>query len=417
MRRCLLLLLLCFLSLTKVGTAWAAVGEPEYTRLQAELQAKLAKAPGEYGLCLIDLASRSRFGINEEKIFHAASTVKIPINLYLAQKFANREIDPAEYLTYEAVHYEGGTGYLHTHSFGNKYQIARLSRDSIVYSDNVATNIILSRLGRKQVKDFMRSLGAEAVENDRNTTCPKDMALMMEALVLFADEHPAEGGLLLEYLRTSVFRDGIPAAALDTVPVANKIGFWPASGTYNDVAYVEHPARPYVLAIYSKDTPGREAAFAHIRRLASVVYSYQDNPDLAVNLNWNGDNLVLADQPVVLRRSVQVEVPVRALASAVPEIDLGWNPETKEITIHSIETGREASLAVDGGTGTLLNGSFYTPLRHLLEALGYQVDWSAENLTATVTGPYYAAPGNSDPVVTGSPEPEEGGQPIRPGRF
>lgn len=389
--RIFLVTLLCALIIIGFNGTASSAGEPEYTRLLAELQAEMPGAAGTYGLYLIDRKSGKHLGINKEEVFHAASTVKVPINLYLAHKFVSGEIDPSGYLTYEAAHYEGGTGYLHTHSFGTRYQVGRLSRDSIVYSDNVATNILLSKLGRSQVKDFMRSLGAEAVDDRRNITSPKDMALVMEALVLFADEYPTEGGLLLEYMRRSTFRDGIPSAVPPTVPVANKIGFWPDSGTYNDVAYVEHLLRPYILAIYSAGTPGKEAAYQRIRRLTNIVHSYQDHPDRVVNLIWNGGSPVPAEQPV-LRRSVQVEVPIRALCSAVPELNLHWNPETREITISSTQTGKATSLAVNGDTGSIVNGRFYAPMRRLLENLGYLVEWSANDFTITVTGPINTPP-------------------------
>lgn len=403
MRRFLVTLFCALMIFGFNGTA-SGSGEPEYTRLLTELRTEMHNAAGKYGLYLIDMESGKHLGINEDEVFHAASTVKVPINLYLVHKFVSGEINPSEYLTYQAAHYEGGTGYLHTHSLGTRYQVGRLSRDSIVYSDNVATNILLSKLGRIPVKDFMRSLGAEAVDDNRNITSPKDMAIVMEALVLFADQYPAEGGLLLAYMRRSAFRDGIPSGVPPPVPVANKIGFWPKTGTYNDVAYVEHPQRPYVLAMYSEGTPGGEAAYQNIRRLTSIVHSFQDHPDRVVNLIWNGESPVLAEKPV-LRRSVRVEVPVRALCSAMPELNLHWNPEIREIIISSTLTGGESSLAVNGGSGSIVDGRFYAPIRRLLEDLGYLVEWSANDFTITVTGPIITPPDVDQDLADGQ-EPD-----------
>lgn len=359
--------------------------QPDYSRLQAELKAALQGATGTYGLCLIDLESGSEFGLNEREVFHAASTFKVPLNFYLATKVAAGEVNPDRYLEYKEEHFEGGTGHLQFQQFGTRYKIAQLARDSIVTSDNVATNMLLGYLGHSNVKNFMRSLGAEVVDHKQNTTCPRDMALIIRALVRFADEHPAAGGTVLQHMRNSVFREGIPAAVPAGIPVANKIGYWPATGTYNDVAYVQHPTRPYILTIYSKGTPGHAAAFAQVRRLTSIVHAFQESAALRIDLQWDDRTPVLLDPPIL--RAGRAEVPVRALVNALPELGLTWDAAKGELTVFSRATEKQASFRPGEDSYRIYNGRAYLPLRTLAESLGYQVEWDGQNMKAAVVNP------------------------------
>ncbi len=77
------------------------------------------------------------------------------------------EADPAQKLVYRKEHYEGGTGRLQHSPPGTSYTIEILSKYSILYSDNIATNILLSFLGKKNVKDFMRESGGLVVDDSK----------------------------------------------------------------------------------------------------------------------------------------------------------------------------------------------------------------------------------------------------------
>ena len=57
---------------------------------------------------------------------------------------------------------------------------------------------------------MMSDLGGHIVDYSKNTTCPRDMAIYLEALLQFNEEHPDEGELLIKYLKNTVFNDRIP---------------------------------------------------------------------------------------------------------------------------------------------------------------------------------------------------------------
>ncbi|WP_279379054.1 class A beta-lactamase-related serine hydrolase [Acetivibrio straminisolvens] len=108
----------------------------------------------------IDLHTGREFGINDTEEFFAASTFKIPLNLYVYDSIREGKIDADTVLEYTEEDFEGGTGVIwNKESFGKTFTVRELLRLSIVYSDNVAVNMLLRCVGKANVKNYMRELG------------------------------------------------------------------------------------------------------------------------------------------------------------------------------------------------------------------------------------------------------------------
>jgi len=304
--------------------AWAE-SSVSYRSLEQEIRKLLAEEEGTYGVYILDLHTQQFCGINQEVVFHAASTFKIPMNLFLFQQIALNKINPQLKLTYKPQHYEGGTGILQFARYGTSYTIYELAKYSMVYSDNVATNMLLGYLGRKNVKDFMRSLGGKVVDDRRNITCPRDMAYYMKALVAFWENYPEYGSILLNHLENTVFNERIPKLLPSGTRVAHKIGNWPATGSYHDVGIVFHPTHPYIISLFSKGVPDRTHCFRVLQNLSLLVYNTQSRLQEAT-LVVNGQELDPDVPPVVTGDTVYI--PIRFLAESLG-LEIFWNPQEK----------------------------------------------------------------------------------------
>lgn len=364
--------------------------EYEYRELRNQLLQILKKEKGTYGIFVIDLKSGKSLGINHLETFHAASTFKLPLNLYLYEKIAEGKVDPNIKLVYRKEHYEDGTGLLKYKPVGSVFSIETLSKYSIVYSDNIATNMLLSYLGRSNVKDYMRSMGGTIVNDNKNITCPRDMALYMLKLLDFTSEHPELGNKIIGYLENTIYNERIPKLLPPNIKIAHKIGNWPPTGTYNDVGYVEHPENPYIIAIFSKNTPDINTAFKVIQKISKVVYNYQSKL-VKISLLINGSPLK-ADVPPILENN-SVLVPLRAVSTALGA-GVQWDGLNKTITI--TKPGRKIFLKIDdysaglnnttislAASPKIIDGRTMVPLRFISEALGAVVNWN--NATKTVT--------------------------------
>ncbi len=358
----------------------ARAGEIEYHPLRDELRHYLAQQKGVYGLYIIDLQSGQTAGINENQEFYAASTFKVPISLYVYRQVTAGELDPEKLIATAPSHMEGGTGRLQFSPPGTQKSVDELVRYAIVYSDNVATNMLLDQVGKKEVKDYMRSLGGEMVDDQENTTCPRDMAVYMQEAVRFAGASPW-GEKLLDHLRHTVYTDRIPYPLPD-VPVANKIGDWPSTGTYNDVAYVEHPVRPYIISIFSRGTAGYGNAAAVIREVSRTAYQYQGEPALQVGVALDGKELSLAEQAFTMKGVTLV--PLRAFAGVMPETSLGWEASTGAITIDSTLGGADKHIVLDLADVEVIEGRSYIPVRDLCRYLDLEPAWEPETMRVNI---------------------------------
>ncbi|MEG6617071.1 serine hydrolase [Peptococcaceae bacterium 1198_IL3148] len=271
----IILNLFCFIFIAPM--AIHAHSNIPYSKLTEQWQQQLDKASGTYGIYLLDINSGKTAGVNELTPFHAASTIKIPINLYLYQQMAAKKLAPSTLLTYKAQHQEGGTGYLQNQPIGSMFTIEELSQASITHSDNVATNILYDYLGRQNVKGYMRQIGGVIVVNNQNITCPRDMAIYMDETRKFTLNHPQLGSILMNHLEHTIFRDRLPAGIPPEITVANKTGDWPPTGTHNDVAYVKHPHNPYILVVLSKSTPSSDEAYQVIKNISRMTYKFQSS--------------------------------------------------------------------------------------------------------------------------------------------
>ena len=374
------LLIICLFTFTI--TTPVAAGEIDYRPLGGELRDYLALQEGFYGLYIMDIKSDEKLGINELEEFHAASTFKVPMAMYIYRQVAGGAVDPEQLLAIDPSHIEGGTGFLQFSSLDTQKSVDELVRYAIVYSDNVATNMLLDLVGKKAVKDYMLSLGGELVDYEKNVTCPRDMAMYMQEAVRFAEEN-SWGEKLLNQLRHTVYIDRIPQPLPD-VPVANKIGNWPPTGTYNDIAYVEHPERPYIISVFSRGTAGYNEAARVIREISRRVYAYQSSPALKVGLVLDGKNLALSEQPFITRGVTLV--PLRALADAVPEITLGWSESSGAITISSNLSGVKKQVMLNREDEVeIIEGRSYLPVRNLCRLLNLGLVWDPEALRIKIS--------------------------------
>lgn len=241
-----------------------------YDELKSELQKYISGCTGKYGIHYIDLTNNYEFGINDTDVYIAASTVKVPLNYYVFKKIAAGEVDPKKTIAYIEDDFEGGTGILQNKKLaGKSFSIKYLLKLSITYSDNIATNMLLRYFGRKNLKDYMRSIGGTVVDDKKNVSCPKDMALYMKAIYEFCNNNGELGKELKNNLCNTVYNDRLPKLLPKDVQVAHKVGN--QIEAVHDVGII-YADKPYVLTVMSKGVVSDEEANNAIAQISKMVY-------------------------------------------------------------------------------------------------------------------------------------------------
>lgn len=249
----------------------------DYAALEDQLEATLGEwSDATYGIFFKDIASGASFGINGKEPITAASTVKLPVVLYLNELVAAGELDWDDRVTYMSdTDWQDGAGILQFAARdGDAFSLRVLANLAITISDNIAYKVLTRHLGRDNIVNFMKAKGGEIVfPEGRNITCAQDMGSYLEAVMAFAKAHPDLGSRLLDDMSHPIYHVGIPGDLPAKVIVAHKEG--DVQGIANDVGIV-FANKPYILVVLSKGVSDIDEGFARIARLSKIVYDYQD---------------------------------------------------------------------------------------------------------------------------------------------
>jgi beta-lactamase class A len=242
--------------------------------LKESLTEYISGFPGTYGIYYINLATGNEFGINDTQEYRAASTSKLPINLYLYRKIEEGTVDPEQLLTYKREDFEAGTGIIQNEPYGTEYTVRETSKLSIEISDNCGINMIIRLLGIENIRQYMLDIGGSIYYGAKYRTCPKDMACYMKELYDFYLGNPDVAGELMGYLENTIFNDRIPALLPEDIRVAHKIGNQPTA--MNDVGIV-FTDEPYIISVFSDEVePG--PACDVIANISKMVFDFvQEN--------------------------------------------------------------------------------------------------------------------------------------------
>jgi beta-lactamase class A len=167
---------------------------------------------------------------------------------------------------------------------GKEMTVRELVGRMITRSSNLATNLLIERVGAVNVTQYMRQLGAMEIEVLRgvedtkafqagrnNTTTARDLLLLFRAI---AEEKPVGREASVEMvaiLQAQEFNTGIPAGLPSGTRVAHKTGEITAHNHDAGIVYAEG-RRPYVLVILTRGIREREKSDALIADLTRLVH-------------------------------------------------------------------------------------------------------------------------------------------------
>jgi len=227
---------------------------------------------------------------------HAASTMKIPVLIELARRIDAGELRWEEPLPVEnrfrsiadsadfAVDAADDSDSLPYTWIGSSATVAELARHMTVRSSNLATNILIQRLGADQVNATAHRLGADSITVLRgvedgaafqrgmnNTLTARSLAQLLTALLRGQAASAMGSQRVLALLAAQEFNGGIPGGVPAGTLVAHKTGW--ITGIAHDAAIV-YPADapPYVLVILTRGYGPEADAEAKMREITAVVH-------------------------------------------------------------------------------------------------------------------------------------------------
>ncbi len=245
-----------------------------------------------------DFETGQEISIHADEAFHPASTIKVHVMMEVfhqaeqgflsldgclpitnsftsvadGSKFFLLEEDDSEKTLYPRI--------------GENERISELTRLMIVRSGNLATNILLEKVGAKNVGEFLRALGIEGVKVIRGVEDNVAFRLgmnnsatargLMQTMKLIAGKKAVSKSAsekMIAILLGQEFNESIPARLPGSVRVAHKTGW--TGDVYHDTGIVfPENRKPYALAImtrgFAEDRP--EEAHACMAKISRIIY-------------------------------------------------------------------------------------------------------------------------------------------------
>ena len=269
------------------------------TETENKIDSVLKASKGTYALAFKDLQNGKTILRNASETFHAASTMKTPvmIEVYRQSRAGKFSLDDSLEVSNSFKSIIDGSPYSLDISsdsddslynrIGKKMTIRKLVFDMITVSSNLATNLLIQKVGPKNVQRTVRALGtkdllvlrgvedSKAFEAGRNNiTTAGDLALIFDLLARKKAVSRKASGEMLDVLLHQKFNDMIPASLPKNVKVAHKTGS--ITGVQHDSGIVYLPdGRKYVLVLLSKDLPDAKAGIETIARVSRIIYDYE----------------------------------------------------------------------------------------------------------------------------------------------
>ena len=265
---------------------------------QQQLANEFSTVKGAFALAYKNLETGEEILINEKENFHAASTMKTPVLIEVykqaaAGKFSLDDsmkvqrhfksiVDDSEYI----IDKESDSDQEIYNEVGNNLSLRNLLYRMIIKSSNLATNMVIEKVGAKNVNQTMREMGAKdimvlrGVEDIKayekklnNTTTAYDQLLIYTALAKGKAVNKKASDEMINILLDQHFNEIIPTKLPAGVKVAHKTGS--ITGIQHDAGIVYLPnGKKYVLVLLSKNLENKDDGIAVMANVSAMVYSY-----------------------------------------------------------------------------------------------------------------------------------------------
>jgi beta-lactamase class A len=245
-----------------------------------------------------DLETEAGFFLNADEPLHPASTMKVHVMMEVfrqanegllslderlpiinsftsiadGSKYTLDAVDDSEQSLYERM--------------GETESIHELARLMIARSSNLATNILIEKIGARNVNDFVRALGIEGVTIRRgvednaafrmgmnNSATARGLTQTMDLIARKKVVSELASQQMIDILLGQEFNESIPALLPNITKVAHKTGW--TGDVYHDTGIVYLPKRePYILTIMTRGFSEMQEKEAHacMAKISRKIY-------------------------------------------------------------------------------------------------------------------------------------------------
>lgn len=245
-----------------------------------QMKVKIVKYLGENindtSICYYDINSGKGFNINENREFKAASTIKVPVSMMLYDAINKGEITEKDTIMFKNQDMEQGFGGLINEDLSKPKTFKHINESMIIYSDNVAVNMLLRYFGNQRRYNYIESIVEHKVNRTDNLTSAGDNMKILKKLYFDQEKNPYYTNII-ELMKKTSFHERLDKLLPQDI-VAHKIGDYSDNkGTYSHDIGIIYSDEPYILVVMTKNLNNSYDVIANISK---IVYDIQTKQPL-----------------------------------------------------------------------------------------------------------------------------------------
>ena len=283
---------------TAVSTPPAVRAEAAPTSIDpkvvAAIQARVAKSGADVGIAFETLDVRLTWSSRGDDVFHAASTMKIPVMIELFHQVREGKVKLSDPLPIKNEFHSLVNGSVFTlkpaddsetdlyKAVGQTRTLDQLCDLMVTVSSNFATNLLIQKFGIDNVRATVTSLHANGMDIKRgvedqkafdkglnNTTTAHGLATLLVAIANGKAVDADSSAKMVEILERQKFNEGIPAGVPANIRVAHKTG--EITKIHHDAGIV-YAERPFVIVVLVRGIEDFKQSSALIAGITRDLY-------------------------------------------------------------------------------------------------------------------------------------------------
>ena len=284
-----------FLGAVPAPGATQSAAQRDKASTEAALRSTIAASRAEVALAFRTLDGGVEILIDPDTVFHAASTMKVPVMIELFRQAQARTLSLEEPLIvrnefrsivdnspYQLSQGADSDRALYA-ALGKALTLRQLCEAMIAVSSNFAANLLIERLGVENIRRTVAALGADGMQvlrgvedqkafeqNLNNSTTARALLTLFVRLGKGTAVGRKADAAMIAVLKRQRFNDGIPAGVPSGVRVAHKTGN--ITRIHHDAGIV-YARRPYAIVILVRGIQEQKESAALIAALSKIVYT------------------------------------------------------------------------------------------------------------------------------------------------
>lgn len=202
-----------------------------------------------------DVLTGFSFKYNEDVVYYGASLIKIVEAEYLLDKAINGEIDINDTIKYTSNYIASYSEGMSKRMVGEEVSIKDLISYALIYSDNTAHLMLSDYIGRNNLREYGRKLGAKNILIGGDTygnQSASDTNIYLHHAYEIINSNNEYGQLLKKYMMNT-FYNSLYLTSEEENNVAHKYGWY--STYYHDIGIV-YESNPYYISILTNHGKG-----------------------------------------------------------------------------------------------------------------------------------------------------------------